>query len=147
MGLVRRPPQALLLKPMERYAMGNPNDMPPAAGEREIRRLVETAEEGGQRDEYTGKRAAKRFAVGMQLDVTTDATEPDCTWPVIMHNVSGGGFAFWSKRQLRTGCEIHVREFTGDDPMPWLPACVTHCTVGIKGYLVGAQFEADPETQ
>ena len=109
--------------------------------EREVARLVTTASEDGRADNYAGQRTSTRFAVGMQLDVATDPAVPLCSWPVIMHNISDKGFAFWSKRQLRQGCEIWVREFSADNSMPWLAAQVTHCTVGIRGYLVGAQFD------
>lgn len=112
--------------------------------EHEIQRLVTTAGADGEPDDYTGQRCATRFAVGMQLDVTTDPSFPGSTWPVIMHNISEGGFAFWSKRQLRQGATIFVREFSSDNSAPWLPAHVTHCTVGIKGYLVGASFGPTP---
>jgi len=122
--------------------MPSPTDNIPAIDEDEIRRLVTTAGEDGEPDEYTGKRNSTRFAVGMQLDVTTDPAVPSCSWPVIMHNISDQGFAFWSKRQLRNGGDIWVREFSADNSAPWIPAKVTHCTVGIKGYLVGAEFTA-----
>jgi len=112
----------------------------------QVHPLVETAgAAGGEPDEYAGKREDTRLAVGVQLDVTTNLHTPSCTWPVIMHNVSDGGFAFWSKKQLRMGSEIWVREFTAENSENWLPACVTHCTVGIKGYLVGAAFTAPPD--
>lgn len=110
----------------------------------EIKRLVTTAGEDGEPDSYTGKRGSTRFAVGMQLDVCTDRAIPACVWPVTMHNISDGGFAFWSKRQLRMTADIWVREFTADNSAPWLAAYVTHCTVGIKGYLVGAEFGSAP---
>lgn len=76
----------------------------------------------------------------MQLDVTTDAADDSCAWPVTMHDISDRGFAFWSKRRLRNGACIFVREFSADNSSPWLPARVTHCTVGIRGYLIGAEF-------
>jgi hypothetical protein len=120
--------------------MDSPHETSPKADPDEIKRLVDVAGETGQPDHYSGKRGAARFRAGMQLDVTTDPGEPACTWPVNMHNISSQGFAFWSKRQLRQGAEICVREFSSEDSAPWLPARVTHCTVGIKGYLVGAEF-------
>ena len=110
----------------------------------EIERLVRSAGQVGLPDEYSGKRNATRFAAGMPLDVTTDPSVPGCSWPVTMHNVCDGGFAFWSKRQLRMGREIFVREFSDDNSAPWLRAHVTHCTVGIRGYLVGAEFGSRP---
>lgn len=126
--------------------MPQQQDSSSVANSGEIKRLVETASATGEADEYAGKREALRFAVGMQLDVTTDPASASCAWPVIMHNVSDGGFAFWSKKQLRTGSDIWVREFTADNSLPWLPAHVTHCTVGIKGYLIGASFGAASDT-
>lgn len=111
----------------------------------EIQRLVESAGEDGHPDQFIGQRGSTRFAAGMQLDVSTDPAVPNCTWPVITHNVSDSGFAFWSKRQFRMGCEIVVREFSSDNSLPWVRAAVTHCTTGIKGYLVGAQFIATTE--
>ena len=110
------------------------------ADKREIRRLVSAAVAQGAPDTYAGKRASERIAAGMRLDVTTDPAVPHCAWPVVMHNISDGGFAFWSKIQLRNRTEIWVREFSADNDAPWIPAQVTHCTVGIKGYLIGAAF-------
>jgi hypothetical protein len=110
------------------------------ADKREIRRLVSVAGAEGEPDTYSGKRASTRFAAGMRLDVTTDPAVPASAWPAAMHNISEGGFAFWSKTQLRSRSEIWVREFSADDHAPWIPAHVTHCTVGIKGYLIGAAF-------
>lgn len=124
--------------------MANQHDSPPVNDQREINRLVVTAGEDGAPDEYAGKRDSTRFAVGMRLDVSTDPDVPSCTWPAIMHNISEGGFAFWSKRQLRQDGSVYVREFSADNSAPWLPACVTHCTVGIKGYLIGAAFDPPP---
>lgn len=121
--------------------MSNGSESRPAMQDNEIERLVATAGAVGEPDQYTGKRAARRFAVGMRLDVATDPNVPACLWPVIMHNICDGGFAFWSRRQLRNGGEIWVREFTSDDSAPWISAWVTHCTVGIKGYLTGATFD------
>jgi len=110
----------------------------------EITRLVSTAIETGQPDvSAPRKRARSRFLVGMQLDVTTDPISVDETWPVCMHNISDGGFAFWTKQQVRAGSRIWVREFSGEEPNPWIAAHVTHCTTGLRGYLVGAEFEPD----
>ena len=120
--------------------MTTQHDRTSRSDEREIARLVTTASEDGVPDQRSGHRSAARFAAGMQLDVTTDPNVPSSTWPVIMHNISASGFAFWSKKQLRQGGSIWVREFSSDNSAPWLPAHVTHCTVGIKGYLVGAAF-------
>jgi len=116
------------------------------ATESEIKPLVQSAGEENHADDSTCQRGSTRFAVGMQLDVSTDPGAPNCTWPVTMHNVSDTGFAFWSKRQFRMGSEIYVREFSANNDLPWGRAAVTHCTTGIKGFLIGAEFSATPET-
>ena len=112
----------------------------------EISRLVSSASEEGEGDDHAGLRTAPRFAAGMHLDVTTDASGLGDKWPVIMHNISDGGFAFWSKKQLIKTDAIWVREFSADNSAIWLPAHVTHCTVGIRGYLVGAEFRAPADS-
>lgn len=121
--------------------MANQKDSRVITDRCEIERLVTEAGVDGEPDAYTGQRASTRFAVGMRLDVTMDPALPASTWPVIMHNISDGGFAFWSKKQLRNSSEIWVREFSADNTAPWIPARVSHCTVGIKGYLIGAMFD------
>jgi hypothetical protein len=119
---------------------------PPSTGSHQDRRLIETAAAAGaERDEHNGRQVAPRLASGILLDATTDPHTPSCAWPVIMHNVSDGGFAFWSKRQLRTGSDVWVREFRSDESADWLRAVVTRCTVGIKGFLIGAAFVATHE--
>lgn len=109
---------------------------------REIQRLVEDAKEGGEADHYTGKRQTMRFNAGMMLEATLDPKLPaGSRWPLTMHNVSEGGFGFWSKRKLEIGDMLYVRAFTPDESGRWLAARVTHCTVGIRGFLVGVAFE------
>ena len=113
----------------------------PAVDERAVRRLVESASRGGHPDVYEGKRGAARVAAAVPLDVTTDPTVPTCAQAVTMHNISLSGFAFWSRRQLPRGTPIYVREFSADNSKPWVPARVTHCTIGLRGFLVGAAFD------
>lgn len=108
-----------------------------------ISELVSGAKEIGEVDESPGKRQWVRYRAGMQLDVTSDTREPCQIQPVIMHSASGGGFAFWARKPLRVTGLIFVREYSSDVPNDWLAACVCHCTVGIRGFLVGAAFE-DP---
>ncbi len=111
------------------------------AGRTEISRLVAEAKVEEIATGLGSQRDTERFAMGMRLDVTTDICNPSGHWPVTMHNISDGGFAFWSRKQLRNHAEIWVREFSSDDSMPWVLARVEHCTVGILGYLVGGKFE------
>jgi hypothetical protein len=124
--------------------MQRPKSNVPIAGEGEIARLVATAGEQGEADSYAGKRQFTRFTEGMRLDVTLNPTEPTGSWGVYMHNVSDGGFAFWSKKEVLARTTLFVREYTDDNSQGWLPAKVTHCTVGIRGFLVGAAFEQPP---
>lgn len=114
----------------------------PATGDaKEIKRLVGTAQQVGRADQYLGKRSYTRFSAGMKLEVTTDPMIPTASHHVIMQNLSGGGFAFWSKRALRQHTSISVREFSMDVEHEWIAAEVRHCTTGLRGYLVGAEFE------
>lgn len=57
-----------------------------------------------------------------------------------MHNVSTGGFAAWSQAELERHDTLYVREFASEGERPWLKAVVRHCTRGIRGYLIGAEF-------
>jgi len=111
----------------------------------EIGRLIEAVRSGGDADAYAGKRHATRFAEGIVLELTTDPARPDRTQTVYMHNMSEGGFAFWSRHRIEMRTSIHVRELA-EQPgaRPWLPAQVTHCTVGIRGFLIGARFDDPP---
>jgi len=109
----------------------------------EIQRLVETAQRIGQADNYDGKRRFTRFAAGTRLEVKSPSTEWRGTLQVNMQNVSEGGFAFWSRRHLSQHTRLLIREFSSTEQNEWLPATVRHCTVGLRGYLVGAAFD-DP---
>lgn len=109
----------------------------------EIARLVAAANEGGESDSYGGKRQSTRVSEPLQLEMTSDPTKLHGGWPVSMHNISEGGFALWSKRKLEQKTVVYVREFMEDNSAPWLPARVTHCTVGIRGFLIGAAFVLD----
>lgn len=108
-----------------------------------ISRLVSEAMEIGYPQSKGRGRHATRFSVGMQLDASTDPENQAASWSVTMHNVSDSGIAFWSKQQVRIRWDIWIREFSKDNSAPWICAHVTHCTVGLKGYLVGARFEVD----
>lgn len=107
----------------------------------EIQKLVTSAQQQGTPDRYPGKRRWTRFTAGMRLEITTDPAIPSSSSHVIMQNVSEGGFAFWSKRDLRQHTPLFVREFSKEGDREWVAAQVRHCTTGIRGYLVGAEFE------
>ena len=107
----------------------------------EIERLLRAAGEGGDIDSYAGKRDDVRVAEGLQLEVTTNRQDSSAAWAVTMHNVSGGGIAFWSRRDIGERTAIHIREFSPDTPHSWIPANVRHSTLGIRGHLIGALFD------
>ncbi len=115
-----------------------------ASDAQEIQKLVKSAQEQGTPDRYTGKRRWMRFTVGMRLEITTDPGIPSDSIHVTMQNVSDGGFAFWSKRELKPHTYLFVREFSAEGDREWVAAQVRHCTNGIRGYLVGAEFENLP---
>ena len=110
----------------------------------EIQKLITSAQEQGTPDRYTGKRRWMRFSAGMRLEITTDPGVPSASVHVTMQNVSEGGFSFWSKRELRQHTPLFVREFSAEGDREWVAAQVRHCTTGIRGYLVGAEFENLP---
>lgn len=110
----------------------------------EIARLIETARRDGREDIRAGARKSPRYRAPIRLDITTDPDEPACMFPATMHNIGDSGFSFWAKREVSNERQLWVREFSGDNSAPWVPARVVHCTRGLLGYLVGTSFEAAP---
>jgi len=106
-----------------------------------IRRLLTVARQEGRPDPFLAKRRWVRYTLGISLDVTTDPQDPSARWSAVMHNVSGGGIGFWSKRKVPAGASIFVRQYSDDDSSQWIPLHVSHCTIGIQGYLIGAAYE------
>jgi len=121
--------------------MTTPNENTTGAYKREIARLIALAVQSGDTDAYSGKRGTTRITNGLQLEVTTDPNNPSAAWAVIMHDVSEDGVAFWSKRDLSPRTLIYIRQFSPDKIRPWIPASVKHKTVGLRGNLVGAEFD------
>lgn len=122
--------------------MATAGNSPTASDGREILKLVTSAREQGVPDRYTGKRRWMRFYAGMRLEITTDPAVPSASVHVTMQNVSEGGFAFWTKRELRPYTPLFVREFSADGDQEWITATVRHCTAGIRGFLIGGEFES-----
>ena len=121
--------------------MAASNNSSSTSDSQEIHKLVTSAQELGAPDHYTGKRRWTRFTAGMPLEITTNPANPLATVYVTMQNVSEGGFAFWCKREIEQHTSMFVREFTDEGNREWVAAHVRHCTIGIRGYLIGAQFE------
>ena len=115
----------------------------PIANAVELHRLVAIARSGKLPDGHPGKRNSTRFATVVRLEVSTDPANPTATWPGQMHNISKTGLSFWGKRQIGYGTRIYFREFSPDTARGWLPGQVTHCTVGIRGYLIGARIDRE----
>ncbi|UCE59123.1 MAG: PilZ domain-containing protein, partial [Phycisphaerales bacterium] len=105
--------------------------------------LLTLARKQGERDVYAGKRSWVRYQLGMRIEVSTDPLDAGQTWSAIMHNVSGGGIGFWSKRDLEDDSVVHIRDYSEQGPPVWLVGRVTHRTVGLRGYLIGLAFD-DP---
>ena len=108
-----------------------------------IARLLKGAGDTGEQDTYAGKRETIRFYSGMQLEVIADASQAPIIQNVSVHNASEGGVAFWSRFNLPVGTSILLRPFSSDQPCKWIKARVRHYTSGIRGVLIGAEFEQD----
>jgi hypothetical protein len=106
----------------------------------DVARFVVNAGQDGTPDSYSGKRKSTRFSEGVMLDVTTDPGRTSASLLVYMHNVSDGGFGFWSRKKVPARTVLFVREHSEEDDAPWVQAQVTHCTFGLRGFLVGASF-------
>ena len=104
-------------------------------------RLLERAVEIGEPDTYAGKRAWTRYRLGMRVEATTDPTRPSASWHVNIHNVSGGGVAFWSTEKLPIASAVWVRDCVENEKPRWLKGRVAHCTVGMRGHLIGVAFD------
>lgn len=116
--------------------------MTAATGDKlEVKRLMRIAGESGVPDSYSGKRASPRVKNGLRLELTTDLSQTGDVRTISMHNLSESGLAFWSKQRFKRSATVYLREFSDGRPRPWLQAHVTHCTNGIRGFLVGAQFD------
>ena len=112
-----------------------------SAAKAEIARLMAAAKRHGEKNIYAGKRQSERVAEGIQLEASTNLEDPSATWFVTMHDISHGGVAFWSKRDVQPRTYLFVREYSAGTTRQWLPVHVKHRTVGLRGYLVGASFE------
>lgn len=104
--------------------------------------------EVGELDHYDGKRQWRRFRAGLQLEATINPSDPRRIMSVLMHDVSGGGAAFWCKQELELHQEVFLRDWTDGGAAQWVAGRVAHVTCGLRGYLVGVRFDnpLPPET-
>ena len=94
----------------------------PGSNKNEVARFVASTGQDGAPDLYTGKRNSTRFSEGIMLDVTTDPGRPSAESTVYMHNVSDGGFAFWSRQKIMPRTVLFVREYSDDGSNPCVQA-------------------------
>lgn len=111
----------------------------------EVEILLRSARLSGEADSYPGKRRDIRTSESLQLEVAKDPSTSKGTFACTLHNVSEGGCAFWFRQKLERHARVHVREFTPDNSLPWIDSFVTHCTQGIRGFLVGVAFRGDEQ--
>lgn len=103
--------------------------------------IFELARNDGKIDAFAGKRAFTRYAVGLSTQLTLNPNGPDAPWSVVTHNVSGGGVGLWSRERLSTGTAVYIRDLNDNREDTWLPGRVRHCSVGLRGYLLGIELD------
>lgn len=108
----------------------------------DVKGLLAAVRRGGRPDRYAGKRKSARFSDGSVLEMTTDPGNPHALHTVYLHNLSETGFAFWARMKFEAHATVFMRAADEDDGA-WIRGRVTHCTHGLRGYLVGGQFEAN----
>jgi len=107
----------------------------------ELTCLISKAMRRGKPDVFPGRRRWVRYYVGMRIELAPADPDRGETWTGVMHNISGGGIGFWSKRPMPARTRFRFRDLSEGESAVWIAAHVTHCTVGIGGYLIGARFE------
>lgn len=120
--------------------MINAESQSPKSQRDEMVRLIRVALHEGYEDVYAGKRHDTRYSTGLRLEASLGEPDPSAVLPVTMHNVSGTGMAFWVRREIDPGASLYIREFSDDTDSIWIGMQVTHCTSGIRGFLIGTQL-------
>lgn len=106
----------------------------------EIKRLTRLAAAIGRPDKYAGKRKSPRFRADLWMDLSLNPAESK-VMQVTANDVSPGGISFWTRKELELGTHIYLRDASDEKPHPWIPLVVTHCVTGLKGFLIGGEFE------
>ncbi|MGB0715927.1 MAG: hypothetical protein ACPGXK_08615 [Phycisphaerae bacterium] len=92
-------------------------------------------------DAYPGKRDHSRYRDEFDLEATLEPDKNDrVPMRAIMHNICSTGIAFWVRTEIEPGTLIYLRNFKADTSDIWVETKATHCTRGIRGYLIGAEF-------
>ncbi len=106
----------------------------------QVLQLVELARDMGEPDTYPGKRGWSRYNAALPLEFTVDPHQTAGIAPATMHNISGGGVAFWSRKDIPLHSIVFIRGWSDESPTLWVGAKVCHATIGLKGFLIGAEF-------
>lgn len=108
-----------------------------------VAELVDSSLTHGERDVFLGKRQWVRCYLGARLEVTADPHGKSGLRRAVMHNISGGGMGFWSAEPFDSDAVIYIRhdDDTRSQPQPWIEARVMHCSLGIRGHLIGVAFK------
>ena len=112
----------------------------------DIERFFRTAAQYGEPDQYKGKRYESRIANALMLEASLDPRNPADVWAVTMKDISEGGVSFWAKQKFPIRTPVHIREYNSSSSGIWLAGNVTHCTSGLRGYLVGVAFKRSADT-
>ncbi|MHC5110633.1 MAG: hypothetical protein ACYTHJ_12245 [Planctomycetota bacterium] len=91
-------------------------------------------------DAYTGKRDQKRFRDEFELEAVLDLKSDHPQLLATMHNICETGIAFWVRNELDVGRSLFLRTYGCGDSATWVEVKISHCTRGIRGYIVGASF-------
>jgi len=113
---------------------------PRSRQEREIDRLVAVGQRSGQADLYGARRQYVRYAVDVPLDACRQSSDNENAWIMSMHDVSLGGIGAWSHAPVELHTTLLVRDASTAIHGQWLRCVVRHCTRGLRGFLIGAQF-------
>ena len=107
--------------------------------------LLVRARQEGKPDVFAGKRSWRRYVLGLTVELSTNPADESASWDAAMHNVSGGGMGVWSKSRLPAGSEVYIRDGGSAGQPAWLAGRVTHCTLGLRGHLIGIRFDEPAE--
>ena len=118
--------------------------LPSLGGKEEVRRLMELMSDISRPDKYGGKRIKPRLKGAIWMEVQFDpGNDPGEKCQVSTHDLSEGGVSVWLRQRVEAGATLYLRDCAGDTPGPWLRIRVTHCINGLKGFLVGGEFQFD----
>lgn len=92
-------------------------------------------------DPYPGKRDKARFRDEFDLEATLEPDNAErAPMRAVMHNICTTGIAFWIRSEAEPGNILYLRDYGAEDQGVWVETKVTHCTRGIRGFLIGAEF-------